>query len=89
LRAAQKLLDAPTIGAESVRAWWGGGGGSQRSQIHSCRPECTKTVKKQVLFLHFLSYKSPKMLYFAKKYFTRYTFETFFEEYINFKFFIT
>jgi hypothetical protein len=36
-------------------------------------------------FAHVLAYKSPKTPFFAQKYFTRYTHEMFFEEYINFK----
>jgi hypothetical protein len=35
--------------------------------------------------MHILAYKSPKTLFFAQKYLTRYTQQTFFEEYINFK----
>jgi hypothetical protein len=38
-------------------------------------------------FPHFLAYKSPKTLFFAQKYLTRYTPEMFFEEYINFNIF--
>jgi hypothetical protein len=36
---------------------------------------------------HVFAYKSPKTPFFAIKYLTRYTHETFFEEYINFKIF--
>jgi hypothetical protein len=36
-------------------------------------------------FAHVLAYKSPKTPFFAQKYFTRYTHETFFEEYTNFQ----
>jgi hypothetical protein len=36
-------------------------------------------------FPHFLASKWPKTPLFAQKYLTRYTPETFFEEYINFK----
>jgi hypothetical protein len=38
-------------------------------------------------FAHVFAYKSPKTLFFALKYLTRYTHEKFFEEYINFKIF--
>jgi hypothetical protein len=64
----------------------GGGGGAHRSQISlpSC-PKYTKTAKKKDGFTHVLAYKSPKTLFFAQKYFTRYTQTTFFEECINFK----
>jgi hypothetical protein len=86
VRVAQKLLGAPTTGGGS--AWAGGGGGrSQRSQI---RPHATRNAQKwqkMGSFLHFLAYKSPKTLFFAQKYLTRYTPETFFEEYINSKIF--
>ncbi len=37
--------------------------------------------------MHVLAYKSPKTPFFALKYLTRYTHETFFEEYINIKIF--
>jgi hypothetical protein len=36
-------------------------------------------------FAHVLAYKLPKTPFFAQKYFTRYTHETFFEEYTNFE----
>jgi hypothetical protein len=69
----------------------GGGGESHRSQISVPRqPEiCKNGEKKGGGFSHFLSSKSPKMLFFAKKYLTRYNPETFFEEFINSKFFTT
>ncbi len=38
-------------------------------------------------FAHVLAYKSPKTPFFALKYLTRYTHETFFEEYSNIKIF--
>jgi hypothetical protein len=79
-----ELLGALTIGGGS--AWSRGGGGEgHRSQISlPSHPKCTKTVKKGV-FAHVLANKSPKMLFFAQKYLTRYTHKMFFEEYINFK----
>jgi hypothetical protein len=49
--------------------------------------EIAKNGKKTGGFAHVLAYKSPKMPFFDLKYFTRYTHETFFEEYINFKIF--
>jgi hypothetical protein len=36
-------------------------------------------------FAHVLACKSPKTPFLAQKYLTRYTHETFFEEYMNFK----
>jgi hypothetical protein len=57
--------------------------GSQIS-LPSC-PKYTKTAKKMGGFAHVLAYKSPKTLFFAQKYFTRYTHETFFEKYVNFQ----
>jgi hypothetical protein len=36
-------------------------------------------------FAHILAYKLPKTPFFAHKYFTRYTHETFFEVYTNFE----
>jgi hypothetical protein len=41
--------------------------------------------KKTGGFGHFLAYKLPKTPVFAQKYLTRYTNETFFEEYTNFE----
>ena len=41
--------------------------------------------KKTGSFAHVLAYKSPKTLFFAQKYLTSYTHETFFEEYMNFE----
>jgi hypothetical protein len=47
-------------------------------------PEINKNGEKTGGFPHFLAYKSPKTPFFAKKYLTRYTPETFFEEYISY-----
>jgi hypothetical protein len=41
--------------------------------------------KKTGGFAHVLANNSPKTPFFAEKYLTRYTHETFFEEYMNFK----
>ncbi len=49
--------------------------------------EIAKNGVKMGGFVHVFAYKSPKMLFFALKYLTRYTHEKFFEEYINFKIF--
>jgi hypothetical protein len=50
-------------------------------------PRMYKNGKKTGGFAHFLAYKLPKTLFFAQKFLTRYTPETFFKEYINFKIF--
>ncbi len=44
-----------------------------------------KKQRKTGGFAHVLANYSPKTLFFAQKYFTRYTHETFFEEYMNFE----
>jgi hypothetical protein len=59
----------------------------ERSYIPSQPYEIAKNGKKNGGFAHVLAYNSPKTPFFALKYFTRYTHETFFEEYINFKIF--
>jgi hypothetical protein len=85
VRAVPELLGAPTIGGGSARPG-GGGGGCHKSQISL--PSCPKYPKTAMGgFTHCLAYKSPKTPFFAQKYFTRYTQETFFEENINFKIF--
>ncbi len=48
-------------------------------------PEIDENGEKRGGFTHVLAYKSPKRLFFAQKYLTRYTHEMFFEEYFNFK----
>ncbi len=50
-------------------------------------PRMYKNSEKTGGFEHFVAYKLLKMLIFAKKYLTRYTPETFFDESINFKIF--
>jgi hypothetical protein len=59
----------------------------ERSYIPSQPYEIAKNGEKTVGFAHVFAYKSPKTPFFAIKYFTRNTHETFFEEYINFKIF--
>jgi hypothetical protein len=49
--------------------------------------EIAKNGKKTGGFPHVLAYKSPQTPFYALKYLTRYTHETFFEEHINFKIF--
>jgi hypothetical protein len=74
----------PAIGGGSARSR-GGGGGGHRSKISlPSHPKNTKKAKKGG-FAHVWAEKSPKTLFFAQKYFIRYTHEMFFEEYINFK----
>ncbi len=54
--------------------WWRGSHG--QLSLQSCPKYVDENGKKR-------AYKSPKTLFFAQKYFTRYTHETFFEEYMN------
>jgi hypothetical protein len=77
MRAAQKLLGAPTIGG-GVPRWRE----SKESNGLLCRLECTKTAKKQAVLRAFWPINRPK-----HRYLTRYTPKTFLEEYINFKIF--
>ncbi len=58
--------------------WW-------RGHIYLQPYEIAKNGEKTGGFAHVLAYKSPKTPFFAKKYLTRYTHETFFEEYTNFR----
>jgi hypothetical protein len=57
----------------------------ERSYIPSQPYKIAKNGEKTGGFAHVLAYKSPKMPFFAQKYLTRYTHETFFEEYTNFQ----
>ncbi len=70
-------------GSSPVQGWWWRG--SQKSNKTSKPPEIAKNGEKTDGFAHVFAYKSPKTPFFAIKYLTRYTRETFFEEYINFK----
>jgi hypothetical protein len=81
VRAAPELLGAPTI-AGGVP---GPGLVVERSYIPSQPYEIAKNGKKTGGFSHVLAYKSPKTPFFALKYLTRYTHETFFEEDTNFE----
>ncbi len=87
MRAAPELLGAPTIGGGSARLG-GGGGEIHRSHIylHSCT-KWPKTAKKREVSRTFWPINRRKRRFSALKYLTRYTHETFFEEYINFKIF--
>ncbi len=58
---------------------------SQKSYKPSQPYEIAKNGEKTGGFTQVLAYKSPKTPFFALKYLTRYTHETFFEEYINIK----
>ncbi len=62
-----------------VQGWWWRG--SQKSK----KPLKYTKMAKNGRFAHILAYKSPKMPFFAQKYLTRYTHETFFKEYMNFE----
>jgi hypothetical protein len=59
----------------------------ERSYIPSQPYEIAKNGKETGGFAHVLAYKLLKTPFFTLKYLTRYTHETFFEEYIYFKFF--
>jgi hypothetical protein len=59
----------------------------ERSYLPSQPNEIAKNGEKTGGFAHVLAYNSPKTPFFALKYFTRYTQEMFFEEYINLKIF--
>ncbi len=66
-----------------VQGWWWRG--SQKPNKPSKPPEIDENGEKTGSFAHVSAYKSPKTPFFAQKYLTRYTQETFFEEYTNFK----
>ena len=76
-----ELLGAPTIGGGSARPW--GGGGEVIYTFTAVRN--SQKRRKTGGFAHVLAYKSQKTPFFAQKYLTRYTHETFFEEYTNFQ----
>ncbi len=57
----------------------------ERSYIPSQPYEIAKNGEKTGGFAHVLAYNSPKRSFFALKYLTRDTHETFFEEYTNFE----
>ncbi len=57
----------------------------ERSYIPLQPHEIAKNGEKNGGFAHVLAYNSPKTPFFALKYLTRYTHETFFEEYSNFE----
>jgi hypothetical protein len=84
VRAAPELLGAPTTGGGSARPRCGGGE-IPRSHINLQQYEIAKNGEKTAGFAHVFAYKAPKTPFFAHKYLTRYTHETFFEEYTNFE----
>jgi hypothetical protein len=84
VRAAPELLGAPTTGGGSARPR-GGGGEIPRSHINLQQYEIAKNGEKTGGFAHVLAYKVLKTPFFAHKYLTKYTHETFFEEYTNFE----
>jgi hypothetical protein len=66
-----------------VQGWWWRG--SQKPNKPSKLPEIDENSEKTGGFADVLAYKSPKTPFFAQKYLTRYTHDTFFEEYTNFE----
>ncbi len=71
-------------GERPVQGWWWRGG--HRSQISlQNRPKCTKKAKKRAVLRTFWLINCQKCMFFTQKYLTRYTHETFFEEYMNFE----
>ncbi len=84
VQAAPELLDAPTMGRGSARPG-SGGEESYRSQISLPSARNVRKRQKTGGFAHVLANNSPKTPFFAQKYLTRYTHETFFEEYTNFE----
>ncbi len=66
-----------------VQGWWWRG--SQKPNKPSKPPKIDENGEKTDGFAHVLAYKSPKTPFFAQKYLTRYTHETFLEEYTNFQ----
>jgi hypothetical protein len=58
-----------------VQGWWWWG--SQKSNKPSKPHEIDENNEKTDGVAHVLAYKSPKTLFFAQKYLTRYTHETF------------
>jgi hypothetical protein len=83
VRAVPELLGAPTIGGGSAWPW---GGGGEVIYTFTAKRNSQKRQKTGG-FAHVFAYKSLKTPFFAIKYLTRYTHETFFEEYINMKIF--
>jgi hypothetical protein len=77
--AAPELFGTPTIGGGSARP--SGGGGEVIYTFTAVRN--SEKRRKTGGFVHVLAYKSPKTPFFALKYLTRYTHETFFEVYTN------
>jgi hypothetical protein len=89
-RASDCVVDSRTAwcadywrGECPVQGWWWRG--SQKPNKPSKPPEIDENNKKTGVFAHVLAYKSQKTPFFAHKYLTRYTHETFFEEYTNFE----
>ncbi len=59
----------------------------EKSYLSSQPYEIAENGEKTGGFAHVLAYNSPKTPFFALKYLTIYTHETFFEEYVNLKIF--
>jgi hypothetical protein len=77
VRAAPELLGAPTTGGVSARPRGGGGVDSKKSYKPSQQYEIAKNGEKTGGFAHVFTYKAPETPFFAHKYLTRYTHETF------------
>jgi hypothetical protein len=84
VKAAQQLLGPQTIGGGNARAV-GDGGGSKRRQTSPQLAEIHKNGGEKGWFPELFAQKSPKMLFFAKKYYIRNNPKVFLEEYINLK----
>jgi hypothetical protein len=68
-------------GEYPVQGWRG----SQKPNKPSKPPEIDENGEKTGGFALVLAFKSPKTPFLSQKYLTRYTHETFFEEYTNFE----
>jgi hypothetical protein len=78
---------AAVVGKLQCPAWGWWWSDSLKSYKPSQAYKIAKKGEKTGGFAHVFAYKSPKTPFFALKYLTRYTHETFFEEYIYFKIF--
>jgi hypothetical protein len=83
VRASPELLGAPLAGGVPGQGWWWRN--SKKSYKPSQQYEIAKIGEKTAGFAQVFAYKAPKTPFFAHKYLTRYTHETFFEEYTNFE----
>ncbi len=70
----------PRLNVHSIRAI-----SQTQFPVYDTIPSQPYEIAKNGDFAHVLAYKSPKTPFFALKYLTRYTHETFFEKYTNFQ----